>query len=53
MSLKINIPGKNNYIEVGRQWGVPVNGDYQSPFYFTGRIFKGTVDVVHESAKKP
>ena len=36
-----------NYIEVGRQWGVPVNGDYASPFYFTGKIFKGTVDGKH------
>ena len=47
LSVKVNLPGRNNYIEVGRQWGVPVNGDYDSPFYFTGKIFKGTVDVKH------
>ena len=42
---KMNLPGKSNHIQVGRQWGVPVNKDYKSPFTFTGKIFKGTVDI--------
>ena len=25
--------------------GLPVNNDYKSPFTFTGKIFKGTVDI--------
>ncbi|MBP3774926.1 MAG: arylsulfatase [Bacteroidaceae bacterium] len=32
-------------IQVGRQWGVPVNDDYQSPYLFTGRISKAVIDI--------
>lgn len=42
---KLNMSGKSNFIQVGRQWGLPVNNDYKSPFTFTGKIFKGTVDI--------
>ena len=42
---KLNMSGKTNFIQVGRQWGVPVNDDYKSPFIFSGKIFKGTVDI--------
>lgn len=45
LSVKQNIPGKANAINVGRQWGIPVNGDYKSPFQFDGSIFKATIDV--------
>lgn len=45
LSVKVNIPGKSNAIQVGRQWGVPVNNDYVSPFLFSGKIFKGCVDI--------
>lgn len=46
LSTKVNMPGKLNAIQVGRQWGVPVNGDYESPFLFTGKIFKASIDIV-------
>lgn len=46
MSSKINIQGKLNAIQVGRQWGVPVNDDYVSPFLFSGKIFKASIDIV-------
>ncbi|MCR5132785.1 MAG: hypothetical protein K6B16_02330, partial [Bacteroidales bacterium] len=46
MSSKINIQGKLNAIQVGRQWGVPVNDDYISPFLFSGIIFKACIDIV-------
>lgn len=45
LSSKRNIPGKINAINVGRQWGVPVNADYVSPFLFSGSIRKATIDV--------
>ena len=45
LNSKLNMSGKTNYIQVGRQWGVPVNNDYKSPFFFSGKIFKGTVDI--------
>ena len=41
----MNMPGKLNAIQVGRQWGVPVNDDYSSPFLFTGKIFKASLDI--------
>ena len=44
-STKINAPGKSNAIQVGRQWGVPVNDDYESPFMFNGKIFKASIDI--------
>ncbi len=44
-SHKLNISGKSNFIQIGRQWGVPVNNEYKSPNIFTGEIFKGTVDI--------
>ena len=46
LSTKVNMPGKLNAIQVGRQWGVPVNGDYSSPFLFSGKIFKASIDIV-------
>ena len=42
---RLNITGKSNAINVGRSWGVSVSGDYESPFYFTGKIFKASIDV--------
>lgn len=45
LSLKQNIPGKSNAVNVGRQWGVPVNDDYTSPFQFSGKIFKASIDL--------
>ena len=42
---RLNISGKSNAIQVGRSWGVSVSGDYESPFYFTGKIFKASIDV--------
>ena len=45
LKTKQNIPGKSNAINVGRSWGVSVNGDYKAPFYFSGRIFKACIDV--------
>ena len=44
-STKINAPGRSNAIQVGRQWGVPVNDDYESPFMFNGKIFKASIDI--------
>ena len=44
-SVMLNMPEKKNPVEVGRQWGVPVNDDYVSPFLFSGRIFKASIDV--------
>ena len=44
-SPKINMPGKLNAIQVGRQWGVPVSDDYSSPFIFSGKIFKASIDI--------
>ena len=32
-------------IQVGRQWGIPVCDDYKSPFLFTGKISKATIDI--------
>ncbi|MBQ6556033.1 MAG: arylsulfatase [Bacteroidales bacterium] len=45
LSYKQNVSGKANAINVGRAWGVPVNSDYSSPFLFTGKISKATIDV--------
>ena len=45
LSVKMNMPGKLNAIQVGRQWGVPVNDDYSSPFLFNGKIFKASLDI--------
>ena len=45
MSEIINLPANKNPIEVGRQWGVPVNEDYMSPFLFSGKIFKASIDI--------
>ncbi len=45
LSVKMNMPAKKNPVEVGRQWGVPVNEDYTSPFLFSGKIFKASIDV--------
>ncbi|MBO4670220.1 MAG: arylsulfatase [Bacteroidales bacterium] len=45
LNIKQNIPPKANCINVGRQWGLPVNADYVSPFQFSGKIFKATIDV--------
>lgn len=45
LSSKVNIAPKSNAFQVGRSWGVPVNKDYSSPFYFTGSIFKAAIDV--------
>ena len=45
LKIKQNLAPKANCINVGRQWGVAVNSDYESPFQFTGKIFKATVDV--------
>lgn len=42
---KINLGTKSNYIEVGRQWGRPQNEDYASPFLFSGKIFKCSIDI--------
>ena len=42
---KLNLLTKNNAINIGRQWGVPVNDEYISPFQFSGRIFKATIDI--------
>lgn len=32
-------------IQVGRQWGIPACDDYKSPFLFTGKISKATIDI--------
>ena len=45
LQVKRNIPNKSTAINVGRAWGVSVNADYQAPFYFTGRLFKASIDV--------
>lgn len=45
LSVAVKLTGKSNAVQVGRQWGVPVNGDYESPFYFSGRIFKACIDI--------
>ena len=45
ISEKVHIAQKANAINVGRQWGPPVNPDYESPFQFTGKIFKASLDV--------
>lgn len=45
LSVAVKLAGKSNAVQVGRQWGVPVNGDYESPFYFSGRIFKACIDI--------
>lgn len=45
LSGHLSLGEKSNALEVGRQWGVPVNDDYKSPFLFSGKIFKGTVDL--------
>lgn len=42
---KLIIAPKANALNIGRQWGVPVNGDYESPFQFSGKIFKASIDV--------
>ena len=45
LAAKQNITNKANALNVGRSWGVSVNGDYQAPFYFSGQIFKASIDV--------
>ena len=45
LASKMNMPGKRDAIQVGRQWGVPVNDDYVSPFLFSGKIFKASIDI--------
>ena len=45
LKIKQNIALKANCINVGRQWGLPVSSDYESPFQFSGKIFKATIDV--------
>ena len=42
---KLSLQDKSDALQVGRQWGVPINSDYQSPFIFTGKLFKGSVDL--------
>ncbi|MBQ7750333.1 MAG: arylsulfatase [Bacteroidales bacterium] len=42
---KLQIGVKANAVNVGRQWGLPVSGDYESPFIYTGKIFKATIDL--------
>ena len=44
MSFVVKLDHKSNAIQVGRQWGVPVNEDYSSPFVFSGKIFKASID---------
>lgn len=45
LPIKQNIAPKSNAIHVGRAWGVSVNDDYSAPFYFSGRLFKASIDV--------
>ena len=45
LPAKVNLGNKSNYFEVGRQWGPPQNGDYTSPFLFSGKIFKCSIDI--------
>ena len=42
---KLLIAPKANALNIGRQWGLPVNEDYESPFLFSGKIFKASIDV--------
>lgn len=45
MPGRINIHGRKQCVEIGRQWGLAVTGDYTSPFPFSGKIFKVCVDI--------
>ncbi len=42
---RLVLHGRNWYLQAGRQWGPSVNGDYDSPFPYTGSIFKVSVDI--------